>query len=436
MFLCTVLSMNYTCFAAEIGNYVDVNKVWHIRFNMDINKSTVNSDNVLVLDENQSTVPIKISCGEDRRSIDVAPVNSYVPGKTYSLIINKDIRAVSGQSIGNPKKLNFNIADKSDSKLKVCIDAGFGGSDPGQIGKAGGKESSINLAVALKLGKVLENRGIQVLYTRTSDVSVDSAARFKVANDSDADYFISIHCNASDSNKAASGIETYYLDGNAEEKKAAENIQAQLIKSTSAVNRGAKPGKYAELKSTDAPGVKVYLGFMSTPSDEKLLINDDFQNKCAAAIADGIAASYSGSSGGSSSIPSDTDTDSDSLGDTDAKPNDIISYAYTFLGIPYLSGGTTTKGFDCSGFVQYVYAHFGIKLRRDTYSQIKQGIPVDKAKLMPGDLIFFGTTSDPGHVGIYVGNNSFIHSPRTGESIKITQLKDMTDYLCARRILK
>lgn len=421
-FLFTILSIHLRCFAADFEN-VSVNKVWHITFNMELNKSTINSNNIKIVDENQKSVPISISFGGDKRSITVAPLNSYIPGKTYSLIISKNVKAMSGKNLMSPKTMKFSTEGKSNSKFKVCIDAGYGGSDTGQIGKSGGKESSVNLAVALKTGKILQEKGVQVVYTRTTDIRMDSSTRFRIADQNSANCFISIHCNASKSNSAASGTETYYLDGNSRGMEVASAVQSQLAKSTGLTNRGTKPGQYAEVKSTDAPGIKIYLGFMSNPAEEKLLCSEDFQNKSAAAIANGIVEGLGDSS--------------EDIENGDVEPDDIITYAYKFLGTPYFFGGSSpATGFDCSGFVQYVYAHFGIKLYRDTYSQVKEGTPVDKDQLMPGDLIFFGTNNNPEHEGIYIGNNLFIHSPHTGDVIKITSLSDMNDYLCARRILK
>lgn len=114
--------------------------------------------------------------------------------------------------------------------------------------------------------------------------------------------------------------------------------------------------------------------------------------------------------------------------------NNIIAYASNFLGTPYLWGGTSpSTGFDCSGFTQYVYAHFGISLGRTTYDQINDGYEVSKDELQSGDLVFFGKGGDPTHMGIYVGNNTYIHSPRTGDVLKISPMT-RTDYITARRV--
>lgn len=112
----------------------------------------------------------------------------------------------------------------------------------------------------------------------------------------------------------------------------------------------------------------------------------------------------------------------------------VIAYASTFLGTPYVWGGTTpSPGFDCSGFLQYVYAKFGVTIGRTTYDQIKDGTEVPMDKLQPGDLIFFGTLADPHHVGMYIGNGNYIHAPHTGDVIKVSSL-GRSDYLTARRI--
>ncbi|HZK54540.1 MAG TPA: NlpC/P60 family protein [Desulfosporosinus sp.] len=94
----------------------------------------------------------------------------------------------------------------------------------------------------------------------------------------------------------------------------------------------------------------------------------------------------------------------------------LLSFAATFLGVPYTWGGTYPQ-FDCSSYVQYVYGHFGIKLNRVTGDQYGQGTSVSKDSLMAGDLIFYSTyKAGPSHVGIYVGNGIMINSSNSGVS--------------------
>jgi len=111
--------------------------------------------------------------------------------------------------------------------------------------------------------------------------------------------------------------------------------------------------------------------------------------------------------------------------------NAIVAYAESFLGTPYEWGANGPNTFDCSGFTKYVYAHFGISIGRTTYDQITEGQYVSRGDLQPGDLVFFGSGS-PHHVGMYIGNNSYIHAPKTGDVVKISQLT-RTDYMSARR---
>ncbi|WP_139905757.1 NlpC/P60 family protein [Clostridium thermarum] len=124
-----------------------------------------------------------------------------------------------------------------------------------------------------------------------------------------------------------------------------------------------------------------------------------------------------------------------SRGAANLTSNNVLAYASNFLGTPYVWGGTTPDpGFDCSGFTRYVYAHFGVYLGRTTKDQIKNGVEVSKADLKPGDLVFFGKNGVPNHVGIYVGDNAYIHAPRTGDVVKISAMT-RKDFITGRRVM-
>jgi cell wall-associated NlpC family hydrolase len=97
----------------------------------------------------------------------------------------------------------------------------------------------------------------------------------------------------------------------------------------------------------------------------------------------------------------------------------VVGIAMQYLGVPYVYGGASPSGFDCSGFVMYVFAQVGISLPHNAAAQYGYGIPVSISQLQPGDLVFFNGL---GHVGIYVGGGSFIHAPHTGDVVKISSL--------------
>jgi len=105
-----------------------------------------------------------------------------------------------------------------------------------------------------------------------------------------------------------------------------------------------------------------------------------------------------------------------------ARYGGAVGIAMQYLGIPYLWGGATpATGFDCSGFTMYVFAQLGVSLPHHAATQYGMGTPVSKEQLQPGDLVFFNGL---GHMGMYIGGGQFIHSPRTGDVVKISSLSD------------
>jgi cell wall-associated NlpC family hydrolase len=116
-----------------------------------------------------------------------------------------------------------------------------------------------------------------------------------------------------------------------------------------------------------------------------------------------------------------------------AKYGGVVGIAMQYLGIPYVYGGSSPSGFDCSGFVMYVYSKVGVSLPHNAAAQYGYGTPVDRSQLQPGDLVFFNGL---GHNGIYIGGGSFIHSPHTGDVVKISSLSGWYDstWVGARRL--
>lgn len=116
----------------------------------------------------------------------------------------------------------------------------------------------------------------------------------------------------------------------------------------------------------------------------------------------------------------------------------IVEFAKSFVGCRYVHGGTTPNGFDCSGFTQYVYAHFGYSLSRTSGSQAGNGVGVNKSDLEPGDIICFARTRNSkkiGHVGIYIGGGRFVHAANSRRGVITSNVDgDGFYYVCARRI--
>ncbi len=106
------------------------------------------------------------------------------------------------------------------------------------------------------------------------------------------------------------------------------------------------------------------------------------------------------------------------------KAQKALDLALSFLGVPYLWGGTSPSGFDCSGLVYYVYAQQGVKLPRVAADQARVGQPVTRVQdLLPGDAVFFADSSGYiHHMGLYIGNGKMVHSPRTGDVVKISDI--------------
>lgn len=174
----------------------------------------------------------------------------------------------------------------------IVVDPGHGGSDPG-AGAADVQEKNINLDIGLKLKELLEQAGARVLMTREDDIFVNLYTRAGIANEVKADLFISIHNNWAENN-AARGTETlYYPD--TEKKALALAIQKSIVKSIGLADRGIveRPGLVVT-RETRMPSALVEVGFISNSDDRSLLLTDEFRQKAAEGIANGIINYVSG----------------------------------------------------------------------------------------------------------------------------------------------
>jgi cell wall-associated NlpC family hydrolase len=116
----------------------------------------------------------------------------------------------------------------------------------------------------------------------------------------------------------------------------------------------------------------------------------------------------------------------------DAVLDQLLETAFTYMGIPYVwAGDRPSTGFDCSGFTQFVFAQHGVQLPHYSGYQAQMGLPVNLPDIQPGDLLAFGFPVH--HVGIYVGDGMFIHAPRTGDVVKVSNLSERTNLADIRR---
>lgn len=124
-----------------------------------------------------------------------------------------------------------------------------------------------------------------------------------------------------------------------------------------------------------------------------------------------------------------------------ASPHDTtaVQTIEKYLGTPYVWGGASPKGFDCSGLLQYVWGQQGVKIPRTSYQQWQTGKAVGRSQLQPGDAVFFKGSDSmnglPGHVGMYIGGGRFVEAPHTGSVVRISTLAGRGDYMGARRYI-
>jgi N-acetylmuramoyl-L-alanine amidase len=221
---------------------------------------------------------------------------------------------------------------------RIVVDAGHGGHDTGTIGPHGLEEKDLVLDVALKLGKLLEDRlGAEVVYTRDDDTFIPLETRTAIANKEQADLFISIHANSS-SDQAARGVETYYLNFTSsrdalevaarenavseksihelqdlvkkialkekieESREFAADVQKSLYTGLNAKNpgirnRGVKKAPFIVLIGANMPSILAEISFVSNPGDEKKLKTSEYRQRIADSLYKGVAKYISGLSG-------------------------------------------------------------------------------------------------------------------------------------------
>ncbi len=171
--------------------------------------------------------------------------------------------------------------------MRIFLDPGHGGVNPGAIGINGLNESEVNLDVALRTGRLLQQEGYTVNYSRTTDVNLSLAERARLANEWGADYFVSIHCN-SNTNPIYKGTETFFYREGSVAEDFAVVVNNALVDEIETKNLGVFAANFAVLRLTRMPAILVELAFLSNPEEAALLATDSFRQKCAVGVSRGI----------------------------------------------------------------------------------------------------------------------------------------------------
>lgn len=169
----------------------------------------------------------------------------------------------------------------------IVIDPGHGGRDVGAIGPNNLLEKEIVLQIALKLGNLLKQQGIKVIYTRDHDYTMALSERAELANKIDADYFISIHANSS-TDTSANGTEIYIYRKGGEAERLAYQVQKELIRGIKTRDRGIKTANFIVLKESVMPAILIEVAFISHDKECEELKREAFLQATSRGIASGI----------------------------------------------------------------------------------------------------------------------------------------------------
>lgn len=201
-------------------------------------------------------------------------------------------------SLKSDKPASGNLQQNLKGK-RIVIDPGHGGHNPGAV-RGDLQEADNNLAVALKLKDILKKQGAEVIMTRETDVSLVSAnsalreelqARVDITNKSNADIFVSIHTNSSEDTSVNGAMTFYYNDAS---KRLANDVQAGMINSIKASDKGTAFGNYLVLRNNSVPAILVEMGFISNKAEALKLNEDGYRNKIAQGLASGITNYFNG----------------------------------------------------------------------------------------------------------------------------------------------
>ncbi|TYQ25398.1 N-acetylmuramoyl-L-alanine amidase [Pseudanabaena sp. UWO311] len=211
--------------------------------------------------------------------------------RTNTQAISLQLESVGQVATGNPQNPRSQIQpsySNNNGRQLVVIDPGHGGPDVGAT-RNGVYEKDIVLAMSKQLGRILQQMGYSVMYTRTEDIDLDLEPRVQMAENARASAFVSVHVNSLDASASqVNGVETYHAPGASLGKNLAEFVHEQIIASTGATDRGVRSARFHVIVNTSMPAILVETGFITNPSEAARLVNSSYQERMAAAIAKGI----------------------------------------------------------------------------------------------------------------------------------------------------
>lgn len=205
-------------------------------------------------------------------------------------LISQQLLALELQRQSNPSRPNPPSAGNLPqvrSGLTVVLDPGHGGYDPGAVGRGGIEEEDIVLDVGLKVAQLLEQQGVRVVLTRQADSDLDLEPRVQIAENANANIFVSIHANAiSMSRPEVNGIETFYASP--EGARLGRVIHDSMIQATGMNDRGLKSARFYVIRNTSMPAVLLEIGFVTGAQDAPRLADPEWRSQMSVAIARGI----------------------------------------------------------------------------------------------------------------------------------------------------
>lgn len=355
---------------------------------------------------------------------------------------NMDAQKSSAQASYKQGQDSLSVANKNASDLEAKIE-GLDNQIQQGMSKVntlndsiGSKETEVNKDQTsmekakdnIKIEQDLYNKRMKVMYTQGSSSYLSVLLDSKGLSDFISKVDIIKQITASD-NKTISAL-------NDRTKDLKQKTEAVVAEKQKLVSLKADAQKQVDATNTQKAAQEPLMAQAKASENSAQQLSDSAKAQIASIdknVSDLKTAAAAQAASAKSTASTVTSVNRGGAHPTDNVSSDaMVIYASSFQGVNYVWGGTSPAGFDCSGFVQYVYAHFGVSIPRTSQAQFGAGTSVARADLQPGDLVFFHDDgSGPQHVGMYIGGGLMINAPHTGDVVKIAPIE--SGYAGARR---